>query len=608
MAFIPNSGIDYDKAFEISGISLITTNPDSLINATISPVKYGLGQSVPFVSGLLLEDSINLDWSVIRPVTNEIISDIVTDAGFSGFAIKFYDSNRNLIFISPESFLTTSYSIKNNDLVNLFSSLTGSENVGNLNQFFIDVVSTDIQGRTSTGSALVDFGTPQVSISGYDIKNDVTINLSYQDRKIIKNLDVFVTTGTSFNASSTDYLFTQSYENTNIDSVIIPDLQNNSQFLISDNNVRQPYYVHLIPYSYFYSGQQIISSGIKPFSYNLSSLPSKISGLTGYVSSSLNKTDKDLNLEAFVIWDSITQSQDCVFHVQIEESGSNKKIYDFFKQNSIPENILSIAYGTGTGVSGNSNIFSNYGSSGIQWTDHTIYVDNFGSLPIGTYTSLSDRVPYITEIRIASGNSNYQDIFLSYGYTGNNYFNFLPSGGFYSGTVYTGTYSSERYLNNFTPSTTGIDNLGDFVTGIQIAKRITGFADFVYSTVDPSFIFPVKEDTDYFVKVRAINSQEVVSEFSDVLFIGSGYINQAINFSLLSGKKVIDGSGAANYIPKFSDSDTLTTGTLYYSGSNNLVFTELPTTTTSENLYKLVIEDNIIKKQLDTGNGTALIR
>ena len=70
-------------------------------------------------------------------------------------------------------------------------------------------------------------------------------------------------------------------------------------------------------------------------------------------------------------------------------------------------------------------------------------------------------------------------------------------------------------------------------------------------------------------------------------------------YRVFPNKYVIDGLGVSGYIPKFSDSDSLTTGTLYYSGSNNLVFTELPTTTTSENLYKLVVEDNIVKKQLE---------
>ena len=81
-----------------------------------------------------------------------------------------------------------------------------------------------------------------------------------------------------------------------------------------------------------------------------------------------------------------------------------------------------------------------------------------------------------------------------------------------------------------------------------------------------------------------INADEVVSEFSDSLFISSGYINQAVNLSPLSGKKVIDGSGVSGYIPVFSDFDTLTTGTLYYSGTNNIVIMS-PTNGGSSNYY-----------------------
>ena len=51
MAFIPNSGIDYDKAFEVSSITLVTANPDSSTNNTLSPSAYGLNINTPFVSG-----------------------------------------------------------------------------------------------------------------------------------------------------------------------------------------------------------------------------------------------------------------------------------------------------------------------------------------------------------------------------------------------------------------------------------------------------------------------------------------------------------------------------------------------------------------------------
>ena len=326
MAFIPNSGIDYDKAFEMSDFVLLTNNIDSYVDTTVSPSAYGLDLTIPFVSGFLLENSINLDWSVIRPVTKDVISNIVTDAGFSGFKVNFYDINRNLIFSSLNSFLDTSYSVENSDLLDLFSNITGEQNVNSLNEFFIDIVSTDIQGRTSTGIALINFETPQVSISGYTINNKVIINLRYENRKSIKNLDLFVTTGSLFDVKSTDCLYKASYSQETSDSVTIPILTPN---YFEANVVNNPYYVHFVPYGYFCSGQKIVSSGIKPYSYDLMALPSTIYNLTGCVSSNLNKTDKNLNLEAFVAWSAVNSSQDCVFHIAVEESGNNKKIYKY---------------------------------------------------------------------------------------------------------------------------------------------------------------------------------------------------------------------------------------------------------------------------------------
>ena len=92
---------------------------------------------------------------------------------------------------------------------------------------------------------------------------------------------------------------------------------------------------------------------------------------------------------------------------------------------------------------------------------------------------------------------------------------------------------------------------------------------------------------NYEIKVRASYQDGSYSDFSETLIFNSGQIQNVVT-GVFPNKYVIDGLGVSGYIPKFSDSDSLTTGTLYYSGSNNLVFTELPTTTTSENLYKLV--------------------
>ncbi len=609
MPLLTNSSVSYADPFIVSNVKFNFTSSLSVADYSQSASLFGLDQSISFVSGALRENEINLSWEVIRPITKNILSNRIIEEGFSGFSVAFYDKNRNFLFNGPNSFSSTSYNISVEDLYNSFENITGLENISALNSFFIDIVSTDNKGLKSTGVALVDFSNVDVSITDISINNNVNLTLDYSNFDAINYVDVYVTTGSYFNFASGQFLYNQSYFYPNISNIEIPDLNTLDQQNVStDNSLRVPYFVHVVPYNYLNSGEAVVSSGIKPLSYDSNSFPLKITNLTGYAFYDFNNSDKDLNLQAFMSWDAIQSSQDSSFHIFIEQSGKNNTKYDYYVQNFFVENINSIAGGTGTGAySITGNVFKNYGSSGIQWVDHTIYVDNFGSYPTGLYSSGYNDLKYISEIRIPSGYLESSEIFLNYGYTGGNSFQFLPSGGQYSGNVYTGFYSDSRYTNTSLNYNSGFLDLNSSFTGICLARRITGFADFVHSLYNPSFVFPITEDSDYFVKVRAINSDETVSEFSDPICISSDYINNIVNLSPLSGKKVIDGSGVANYIPKFSDLDTLTTGTLYYSGSNNLVFTELPTTTTSENLYKLVIENNIVKKQLDTGNGTALI-
>ena len=154
----------------------------------------------------------------------------------------------------------------------------------------------------------------------------------------------------------------------------------------------------------------------------------------------------------------------------MEESGKNKTKYDYILNNRSLENINSFIYGTGTGVSSSGVIFENFGLSGIKWSDHTVFVDNFGSFPTGLYEKYTGGLKYITEIRVPSGSSNNNEVFLSYGYTGDNKFNFLPSGGYYTGTIYTGTYSDSRYLTDASLNSTGLTYLGEYNTGICMAK------------------------------------------------------------------------------------------------------------------------------------------
>ena len=66
-------------------------------------------------------------------------------------------------------------------------------------------------------------------------------------------------------------------------NIYIPDLTQAGQGQLTDNTLRLPYYVHLVPYSYYASGNKTISSGIKTTSYSEVFLPISIDNVTGFV-------------------------------------------------------------------------------------------------------------------------------------------------------------------------------------------------------------------------------------------------------------------------------------------------------------------------------------
>lgn len=159
MAFITNTGVNYDQPFVVESVDILLNGPYSSKDYSISASQYGLDASTPLVNAFLAQNNVELSWSVKRPVTLDIIDTYVSDAAFSGFYLNFYDSGRNFLVRTPNSFLETNYSINNSDLYSIFSNVTGSNSVQNLNQFFIDVISQDLQGKTSTGTFLINFGT-----------------------------------------------------------------------------------------------------------------------------------------------------------------------------------------------------------------------------------------------------------------------------------------------------------------------------------------------------------------------------------------------------------------------------------------------------------------
>ena len=236
--------------------------------------------SIPLISGSLKQNKISLQWEVEKPITKNIISGFISDNGFSGFFVNYYDKNRNFLYNDSQRFSSTSYSIDNKDLIENFNSIVGQNNLIDLNEFFIDVVSVAKAGLRSTGIALINFTSSTVSVSSISVENTASLSLNYSDQDSLKNVQVFVKNDSVFNLEDQfqDYLYLNSSSFPVDDQIVIPDLYGSTDGAY-DNVIRSPYYVHLLPSNYLETGALFTSSGIKTSCMDLP----KVQNTTGYV-------------------------------------------------------------------------------------------------------------------------------------------------------------------------------------------------------------------------------------------------------------------------------------------------------------------------------------
>jgi hypothetical protein len=491
----------YDNEFQIQNLRFDFDNSNSTQKNDINPGVFGYDSSLPLVSGSLAEQSISLSWDLLNPNSQKLYKqNEIIDAGFSGFLFQFYDLDKNLLLekSSNSNSQNVSFDLDSlkRDFLNLEKDLS--------NDFYIHVLAKDSQGRCSTGIAYVEF--PDVSISKIDIfiNKNPFVNISYENSFYVKSVDFYLTTGFSFNPEEGEYLFLESTNRGAVFNYKLPDVSNFDEDFsesIGDNSVRSPYFVHIIPHNYISSGQQFTSSGIKPVSADLIRFNQQIYDFTGNVFANLNEVDKNLNLTAFLFWKSSSYNFSNSFEIFIEESGNNSISKKEITPSSPPAHIERIIIGSLTGSFElfGDEIFYASGDSGIFWNEHTLTINNWGSLPTGFYDSESG-IPYIREIIIPSGFSSEPEIYLNYYYdSGSNDFVFYPSGGLYDGNVYTGTYSS--------------DNLND--SSICLARRFNGS---VYSIFDGTFSYPLQQNKNYSFKVRTSKEDGLLSDYSEKFF------------------------------------------------------------------------------------------
>lgn len=708
--------------FAITGLNVTNLSSFSKLNYNIDPTLAGLSGSNKFISGIINQNSFSISLDIKSPINDFIYSDCSIDLDiFSGFKIDLYSRDRSYIGNLLDNYKSTDFNFSSSQIFSLINNdptaLSGLIYSGK-REYFIDIKSSDIFGNEDVYYFLLNY--PTVKLTGIDVRNTnpITVFPYYDNISGLKSLNVFtlknvspltgsgITNSYNLNPVST-VSFDYSSKKDNLNFTIDPP-----SFFDSSLETSLPFYLMLVPNDYLYSGQLFITSGIKTSYYDTSVVPSKIDNITGYISCSQNKYDKNLDTQAIVKWNSIKTSNALSFETYVYEDGLENANYVFSSTNPQVEGIKRIHHGTGLNVfqsktgstyySGSTPVFEKYGASGIKWPDHTLFLDNYSSFPLGFYPT-GGLFDYITEVRMPSGYINYPELyFIKIFDTGTNSFLILPSGDQYTGSIYTGSYSGARFISGgkyleytydgtaMSPGDPGTNkiqadaplgsaslgklyldasnhlgndvelflsritgkiklekkdnseafaiynyeqynnNAGyydltvdvfksskinfisggdrvllsrydaspsviDYEQGVLFAKRITGNADFILSEFEPRIKFPIKPNKNYEVKVRASYQDGSFSDFSETLRFTSGQITDVVT-GITTGNYVIDGSGFTGYFPIYSDIDTITTGNIYLSGANNIVFNALPSLTSGVEEY-LVLQNNIIKRQ-----------
>jgi hypothetical protein len=708
--------------FAITGLAVNNLSSFSRLNYDVDPTLAGLTAGSKFVSGVINQNNLSVSLNVKSPQDDLVYSTCSIDLDvFSGFKADLYTKDRSYIGSLFNDYKSTDFNFSNTQILSLINNNTGALSglvFSGKREYFIDIVSSDIFGNEDIYYFLLNY--PTVKLTGIDIRNTnpLTVFPYYDNVSGLRSLNVYTFKNVSLETGSGQNDF---YSLTPISTLSFDysDKKDNFNFTIdppdffdSSLETTLPFYLMLAPYDYLYSGQLYVTSGIKTSYYDTSVVPSKIDSITGYISCSQNQYDKNLDAQAIVKWNDIKTSNALSFEAYVYEDGLENANYIFSSTNPQVEGIKRIHHGTGLNVfqsktgstyySGSTPIFQKYGNSGIRWPDHTLFLDNYSSFPLGFYPT-GGLFDYITEIRIPSGYLNYPELYFIKAFdTGTNSFILLPSGDQYSGSIYTGSYSGARFISGgryleytydgtamspgdpganklqgdaplgsnsigklyldssnhlgndvefflsritgkiklekkdnsqsyaiynyenynsnagyfditvdlFRSSSVGSISVGDRVLlsrysdtpstidyeqGVLFAKRITGNADFILSEFEPKIKFPIKPNKNYEVKVRASYQDGSFSDFSETLRFTSGQIIDVVT-GITTGNYVIDGSGFTGYFPIFSDRDTITTGNIYLSGANNIVFNAPPSYTTGVEEY-LVLENNIIKRQ-----------
>lgn len=541
--------------------------------------------------------TLNFSWDIIDPSTNALYE--YNDQNFAGFTIDLLDKNNNYVQNLTSNLPTASFYLDSAILKNI--SLSFYNDINYLRNVRLKITSKTLDSKLSNAYYVLSFPISEFSNVSPQLSNGLFVNYNVSERNTLRS----VTLQNAYDAN-----FTETYKS------ITKDVS--SSIYINNDGVDKLFY-RLLNNDYYNTGVSYNIGQVKLNNLDTTTFDLKPSNLSGAISIIYNSDVKDYEKKLFVKWSPTFTNSPLNYEIHVTTSGTKNVSDIYYLQAPKIENINYITQGTGFDLldstqininpyysgTGYLSIFSPYGQSGIQWTDHTLVLDKKGSFPSGIYSDYI--INDLFSITIPSGNINSNKAYLTYFFdTGeNNFIVYTGSTGVASFDTQHSTiiadYYSEPYEVSLNQEISGIKYLNNTIS-VLVAERFefqNPNQSIVVSDFEPYYFIPFDIPKNYEVSIRSVLNQNIYTDYSDSIFFSSSII-----YNTLTGVynlKTIDGTGISGYLAKFNGSNSLTTGTLYYDVSNKLNFSELPDTTSSPSLYSLVVEGSEVKRKIITG-------
>ena len=464
--FISQAPEDFGAALKISGFYIANESESApnqdpfAYSATTALFTGGEGISssdisagnIRVTSGEFFINDPLVSWHLLNPADNSVFEpeEIYALTAFSGFKITLKDETGRFIEEIATGYKGTSFQLSTQALSTEFGAFQDpnpQDLETNKRRFQLEVVSTDYYGRSNTGLYFLTSKSPDITGCDVNVGSNVAFNFKSAKTSGLKHVDIFASTTTGFKITQESGLKTADFkyridlegrEQQSLNVAIDPPTDSGYFYaaVLADN------YGTGLPYYY--------PSSLKPFTVDPLLYNVQTSGLEGRVIASRDTFNKVVNAQVIGKFLRDLAPGNTQYEVKALTSGQTFNQSEYFVLDTpSAKGITRFIHGTGTGrldkrffdvnktlqdyaYSGESAtpIFSTYQTTGVQWLDHTLILDQNDNLPAGFLTGQST----VFEVAIGAGNSVSDKLYWGGAFdTGVNEYLFYPSGGLVGG-------------------------------------------------------------------------------------------------------------------------------------------------------------------------------